>query len=213
MWTKFFFSSFFFFALVNIIILHSDAVLHDSGFIRLWINPLPKLIMKVNTKHLPKTESLFAFSQINLIHCFTHTLYKQLKTLLLIVGRVSFNSKQDKTFPPSQAVFYPQRRLKSLMMLQIFCNLHPKWKLFPFFCIFPALLYATIFGNVTTIFQQMYANTNRYHEMLNSVRDFLKLYQVPKGLSERVMDYIASTWSMSRGIDTEKVRHVEKSLT
>ncbi|CAB1343817.1 unnamed protein product, partial [Coregonus sp. 'balchen'] len=42
----------------------------------------------------------------------------------------------------------------------------------------------------------MYANTNRYHEMLNSVRDFLKLYQVPKGLSERVMDYIASTWSM-----------------
>ncbi|XP_060220928.1 potassium voltage-gated channel subfamily H member 1 isoform X1 [Meriones unguiculatus] len=71
-----------------------------------------------------------------------------------------------------------------------------------------SLLYATIFGNVTTIFQQMYANTNRYHEMLNSVRDFLKLYQVPKGLSERVMDYIVSTWSMSRGIDTEKVLQV-----
>ena len=70
----------------------------------------------------------------------------------------------------------------------------------------PALLYATIFGNVTTIFQQMYANTNRYHEMLTNVRDFLKLYQVPKGLSERVMDYIVSTWSMSKGIDTEKVR-------
>ncbi|XP_068176821.1 potassium voltage-gated channel subfamily H member 1-like isoform X2 [Antennarius striatus] len=67
-----------------------------------------------------------------------------------------------------------------------------------------SLLYATIFGNVTTIFQQMYANTNRYHEMLNSVRDFLQLYQVPQGLSERVMDYIVSTWSMSRGIDTDK---------
>lgn len=74
----------------------------------------------------------------------------------------------------------------------------------------PALLYATIFGNVTTIFQQMYANTNRYHEMLNNVRDFLKLYQVPKGLSERVMDYIVSTWSMSKGIDTEKVRPTTK---
>ena len=70
----------------------------------------------------------------------------------------------------------------------------------------PALLYATIFGNVTTIFQQMYTNTNRYHEMLNNVRDFLKLYQVPKGLSERVMDYIVSTWAMSKGIDTERVR-------
>ncbi|XP_075907486.1 voltage-gated delayed rectifier potassium channel KCNH1-like [Nelusetta ayraudi] len=71
-----------------------------------------------------------------------------------------------------------------------------------------SLLYATIFGNVTTIFQQMYANTNRYHEMLNSVRDFLKLYQVPKGLSERVMDYIVSTWSMTRGIDTDKVLEI-----
>lgn len=77
--------------------------------------------------------------------------------------------------------------------------------IFNYLWFFPALLYATIFGNVTTIFQQMYANTNRYHEMLNNVRDFLKLYQVPKGLSERVMDYIVSTWSMSKGIDTEKV--------
>ncbi|XP_030627486.1 potassium voltage-gated channel subfamily H member 5a [Chanos chanos] len=68
-----------------------------------------------------------------------------------------------------------------------------------------SLLYATIFGNVTTIFQQMYTNTNRYHEMLNNVRDFLKLYQVPKGLSERVMDYIVSTWAMTKGIDTERV--------
>nr|XP_020443400.1 potassium voltage-gated channel subfamily H member 5-like [Monopterus albus] len=63
-----------------------------------------------------------------------------------------------------------------------------------------SLLYATIFGNVTTIFQQMYTNTNRYHEILNNVRDFLKLYQVPKGLSERVMDFVVSTWAMSKGI-------------
>ncbi|KAF1376595.1 hypothetical protein PFLUV_G00213100 [Perca fluviatilis] len=68
-----------------------------------------------------------------------------------------------------------------------------------------SLLYATIFGNVTTIFQQMYTNTNRYHEMLNNVRDFLQLYQIPKGLSERVMDFIVSTWAMSKGIDTDKV--------
>lgn len=59
----------------------------------------------------------------------------------------------------------------------------------------------------------MYANTNRYHEMLNNVRDFLKLYQVPKGLSERVMDYIVSTWSMSKGIDMEKVRAYEVKIT
>lgn len=86
-----------------------------------------------------------------------------------------------------------------LSAASLWCLIPPSYSLCP-----TALLYATIFGNVTTIFQQMYANTNRYHEMLNSVRDFLKLYQVPKGLSERVMDYIVSTWSMSRGIDTDK---------
>jgi hypothetical protein len=44
--------------------------------------------------------------------------------------------------------------------------------------IFGALLYATIFGNVTTIIQQIYADTNRYHDMLSSVREFMRLYQV-----------------------------------
>ncbi|ETE73096.1 Potassium voltage-gated channel subfamily H member 1, partial [Ophiophagus hannah] len=49
---------------------------------------------------------------------------------------------------------------------------------------------------------------NTVDRTAKSVRDFLKLYQVPKGLSERVMDYIVSTWSMSRGIDTEKVLQI-----
>ncbi|KAJ8309419.1 hypothetical protein KUTeg_014293 [Tegillarca granosa] len=68
-----------------------------------------------------------------------------------------------------------------------------------------ALLYATIFSNVTTIFQQFYANFARYHDMLNSVREFMKLHDVPKALSERVMDYIVSTWAITKGIDATKV--------
>ncbi|GIY07224.1 potassium voltage-gated channel protein eag [Caerostris extrusa] len=47
--------------------------------------------------------------------------------------------------------------------------------------------------------------TARYHEMLNNVREFMKLHEVPKALSERVMDYVVSTWAMSKGIDTKKV--------
>ena len=31
-----------------------------------------------------------------------------------------------------------------------------------------------IFGNVTTIIQQVYADTNRYHDSLNSVREFAR---------------------------------------
>uniref|UniRef100_T1JZC8 Cyclic nucleotide-binding domain-containing protein n=2 Tax=Tetranychus urticae TaxID=32264 RepID=T1JZC8_TETUR len=68
-----------------------------------------------------------------------------------------------------------------------------------------ALLYATIFGHVTTIIQQMTSATARYHDMLNNVREFMKLHEVPKALSERVMDYVVSTWAMSKGIDTKKV--------
>ncbi|KAG7175739.1 Potassium voltage-gated channel protein eag-like, partial [Homarus americanus] len=56
--------------------------------------------------------------------------------------------------------------------------------------IIAALLYATIFGHVTTIIQQMTSATAKYHEMLNNVREFMKLHEVPKALSERVMDYV-----------------------
>lgn len=58
---------------------------------------------------------------------------------------------------------------------------------------------------MTTIIQQMTSATARYHDMLNNVREFMKLHEVPKALSERVMDYVVSTWAMSKGIDTKKV--------
>ncbi|XP_054758393.2 potassium voltage-gated channel subfamily H member 1-like [Lytechinus pictus] len=68
-----------------------------------------------------------------------------------------------------------------------------------------SLLYACIFGNVTTIYQQFTSNTARYHDMLQNVKEFMKLHGVSKPLTERVLDYVISTWSMSKGIDTEKV--------
>ncbi|KAK7504351.1 hypothetical protein BaRGS_00004655 [Batillaria attramentaria] len=74
-----------------------------------------------------------------------------------------------------------------------------------FMMIIGSLLYALIFSNVTTIFQQFYSSFARYHDMLNSVREFMKLHDVPKSLSERVMDYIVSTWAITKGIDVTKV--------
>lgn len=52
----------------------------------------------------------------------------------------------------------------------------------------------------------MTSATAKYHDMLNNVREFMKLHEVPKALSERVMDYVVSTWAMTKGLDTEKVR-------
>lgn len=71
--------------------------------------------------------------------------------------------------------------------------------------IISTLLYALIFGHMTTIIQQMTSATVRYHDMINSVREFIKLQEVPKALAERVMDYVVSTWAISKGIDTSKV--------
>ena len=76
------------------------------------------------------------------------------------------------------------------------------------YLIHTALLYATIFGHVTTIIQQMTSATAKYHDILNSVREFMKLHEVPKALSERVMDYVVSTWAMTKGIDQDKVQSV-----
>jgi hypothetical protein len=64
---------------------------------------------------------------------------------------------------------------------------------------------------VTTIIQQMTSATAKYHDILNSVREFMKLHEVPKALSERVMDYVVSTWSMTKGIDQEKVKKMKNA--
>ncbi|ETN69680.1 cyclic nucleotide-binding domain protein [Necator americanus] len=73
--------------------------------------------------------------------------------------------------------------------------------------IISALLYAAIFGHMTTIIQQMTSATVRYHDMISNVREFIKLQEVPKELAERVMDYVVSTWAMTKGIDTQKSNH------
>jgi len=38
----------------------------------------------------------------------------------------------------------------------------------------------------------------------------MKLHEVPKALSERVMDYVVSTWAMTKGLDTDKVNQVRQ---
>ena len=48
----------------------------------------------------------------------------------------------------------------------------------------------------------------RYHEMLNNVREFMKLHDVPKSLSERVTDYVVSSWALTKGIDATKVSFI-----
>ncbi|KAF7635807.1 hypothetical protein Mgra_00004719 [Meloidogyne graminicola] len=71
--------------------------------------------------------------------------------------------------------------------------------------IISALLYAAIFGHMTTIIQQMTSSTQRYHQMISDVREFIRLQEIPKDLAEKVVDYIVSTWTISKGIESNKV--------
>jgi potassium voltage-gated channel Eag-related subfamily H protein len=71
--------------------------------------------------------------------------------------------------------------------------------------IISSLLYAAIFGHVTTIIHHYTHSTAKYHEMLNSVKEFMILNEVPKTLCERVVDYVVSKWTNTKGVDPEKV--------
>jgi potassium voltage-gated channel Eag-related subfamily H protein len=50
--------------------------------------------------------------------------------------------------------------------------------------------------------------TAKYHEMLNSVKEFMLLNEVPKNLTERVLDYVVSKWANTKGVDQTKVLSV-----
>ncbi|KAF6769934.1 hypothetical protein AHF37_12022 [Paragonimus kellicotti] len=42
---------------------------------------------------------------------------------------------------------------------------------------------------------------------MKGVKDFLRIHAVPQELGERVIDYITSSWSVNKGIDTAKVSY------
>ena len=65
-------------------------------------------------------------------------------------------------------------RIQNFWGIQNFRGILLQTELSVIVLIFGALLYAMIFGNVTTIIQQVYADTNRYHDSLNSVREFAR---------------------------------------
>ena len=41
--------------------------------------------------------------------------------------------------------------------------------------------------------------------MISDVREFIRLQEIPKDLAEKVVDYIVSTWTMNKGIESAKV--------
>ena len=79
---------------------------------------------------------------------------------------------------------------------------------------FLALMYASIFGNVSAIIQRLYSGTARYQiQMLRSaerrlstrallssrrVKEFIRFHQIPNPLRQRLEDYFNHAWNYTK---------------
>lgn len=52
-----------------------------------------------------------------------------------------------------------------------------------------ALMYASIFGNVSAIIQRLYSGTARYHTQMLRVREFIRFHQVSEQ-NNKIMEII-----------------------
>lgn len=73
-----------------------------------------------------------------------------------------------------------------------------------------ALMYASIFGNVSAIIQRLYSGTARYHTQMLRVKEFIRFHQIPGGLRQRLEEYFQHAWSYTNGIDMNAVSHVKE---
>lgn len=70
---------------------------------------------------------------------------------------------------------------------------------------FTALMYASIFGNVSAIIQRLYSGTARYHTQMLRVKEFIRFHQIPNPLRQRLEEYFQHAWSYTNGIDMNMV--------
>lgn len=70
-----------------------------------------------------------------------------------------------------------------------------------------ALMYASIFGNVSAIIQRLYSGTARYHTQMLRVREFIRFHQIPNPLKQRLEEYFQHSWTYTNGIDMNTVNN------
>ncbi|KAF7261198.1 hypothetical protein EG68_01688 [Paragonimus skrjabini miyazakii] len=128
------------------------------------------------------------------------------------VGRQNWSTAAqiDEQLPPQSmlymtSLYFTLSLITSIGFGNVAANTTSEKVVSVMFMIIGALVYATIFGNVTTILQQTHATRARLQQLMANVKDFLRIHSVPKELAERVIDYVTSTWSLTRGVDTDTV--------
>jgi len=72
---------------------------------------------------------------------------------------------------------------------------------------------AAIFGNVSSIMLRLYRGTEEYHEMLTSIREFIKFHFIPKPLATRLVESYQHSRSFTRGVDMNSVSQTPITTT
>lgn len=75
-----------------------------------------------------------------------------------------------------------------------------------------ALMYASIFGNVSAIIQRLYSGTARYHAQMLRVKEFIRFHQIPNPLRQRLEEYFQHSWTYTNGIDMNTVNNNNKHI-
>ncbi|XP_061598714.1 LOW QUALITY PROTEIN: potassium voltage-gated channel subfamily H member 8 [Cololabis saira] len=68
-----------------------------------------------------------------------------------------------------------------------------------------ALMHALVFGNVTAIIQRMYSRWSQYHSRTKDLNDFSHVHRLPQSLTQRMIEYFQTTWSVNNGIDCNEL--------
>ena len=102
---------------------------------------------------------------------YTTALYFTSSSLTTIgFGNVSGNTREEKIF--SIIIMF----IGGGVFLKFFFN--PHWT-------FPALMHATIFGNVATIISRMYSKRQEYDKKILDLEHFVSVHKLPKHLKQR----------------------------
>ena len=68
-----------------------------------------------------------------------------------------------------------------------------------------ALMYASIFGNLTVIIQRLYLQNSKQHEDLRLIREFVQFYKIPRELKENLENHILNQSVFTKGCDLQAV--------
>jgi len=68
-----------------------------------------------------------------------------------------------------------------------------------------AVTFAAILGNITAMINSFDKGNAQLREVINTLERLINKYDVPKSLHQRVIQYVQTHWSTSKGIDNQRI--------